>query len=301
MKLQEIDFSPLKSYATTFKVLLWTRRIVRILIRLALFVFVVFILLVIFRGNDLGDGSISFSVGESSTTYLVLILFVPFVVYMIPLQKAWNKFASINSFSVLKHISYPAAPGSPSERMRVPSFRGKLLAVSLFPIIGEIEDYRFGFLTRQYKEGGVLRWRERKMDTVLWIELDTNAPHVVVDARLNERARLSNLSRRYDTSQRIHFEGSTGDKYDVYAAPGNASAALQLFTPDVLAVLFDRLPYVDIEVKGRTIWFVWRYGILDPKLANELFTYSAEFMHEFTKQLHSARFSETQLSAALSE
>ena len=250
-------------------------------------------------------GSIHYSGGSGAVNLVELFWMwvvgyaAIFIAMMSLMSRAWEKFAKSNGFTLLKHMRYPTPPDSPFAKMKVPSFVGKPLRISLFPIIGTYAGNRFGFFTRQYKEGGTIRWRERKMDTVVWIELPQSLPRIVVDSRLNERARRSNISKRYSFDQLLHFEGATGDRYFVYAAKGNQIAALQLFTPDVLQVFFELLPLVDIEVKGKTMWFVWRYGVLRPALADEMFAGVTAFMHEFSKQALVARYSESEITAEL--
>lgn len=286
-----IDFKPLKNYSTVFILYIWLRRFVYGVLALGalLVAYIIF-------GSDIElniQGTIAFN-----PLIIIMLMFAPFLVMLFAMSASWEAFAKKNSFNLVKHISYPPRPGSPSEKMQVPSFRGKPLRVSLFPILGKLGSYSFGFGTRQYKEG-IIRFRERKMDIFMWIDLPVPLPHIVVDSRVNEKARLSNLSEHYDKSQLLHFEGAVGDRYYVYAAKGNQVGALQLFTPDVLDVLYTTLPQLDIEVKGRTIWFVWRYAVLNEARGEQIFKAVEIFMPDFEKQMLSARFTDEEIKKEL--
>lgn len=297
-----LDTSPLKNYGSVFKVYVWLKRAVMIAVRAGFVAIVALTVVSITRGQG-GSFSYSSEGGALGGIFWLVItyFFVRFMIIMFVMSGAMKKFAQINGFTQVQHVGNYKNPESPFAKMRVPSFKGKILAISLFPVIGTYSGWRFGFFSRQYKEGGIIRWRERKMDTVLWVELPKTVPHIIVDSRLNERARTSNLSRHYDKNQLLHFEGVTGDEYNVYAPGGNQIAALQLFTPDVLDVFYTKLPRVDIEIKDKTLWFVWRYGILDDKLAAALFTGMAAFMTEFSRQLETAQFSEQDINAELTD
>jgi len=182
---------------------------------------------------------------------------------------------------------------------RVPSFKGKFISFSSGVITGVFRNLTFTFFTRQYKEGGVLRWRERQMDTVLAIALPAQLPHIVINARANERARRSNLSTSFPDNYYFQFEGIYGDKYDVYTAPQSRIVTLQLFTPDVLAVLYGKLPTADIEIKGNKLWVVQRYGVLDDDLAKNMFAATSQFYEELEKQMKSARLDGSALALSV--
>jgi hypothetical protein len=292
--VEEIKFDDLKRYSFVFRFYVWLKRVRMILFRLiflGIVGIIVFVLLFKDSVNFEGEGSFS----GTLTLNPIFWLFVWFVwnyILLMSMQMAWYKFANANGFELQKH-------GVPHEKTKVPSFMGKWTRWQLYPILGKFNGLHFGFFTRLYKEGGVLRWRERKMDTVLWYNLPKYAPHIVIDSRYNENARRSNLGKSYDKSQLLHFEGPIGHKYNVYTAKGNEELVLQLFTPDVLEVFFHYLPQVDIEIKNKTVWFVWRYGILNDRLAKEMFVGSQIFMEEFLKQLNQADFTELETMAVL--
>jgi hypothetical protein len=172
--------------------------------------------------------------------------------------------------------------------MKVPSFQGKMLSLSLGPIQGLYGKHRFALHSRQYKEGGVLRWRERQMDTVLTLILPATLPHIVINARSNERARRSNMTKSFPAANKFQFEGAMGAKYDAYTKPESRVIALQLFTPDVLQVLYDRLPSADVELLGDKLWIVQRYGVLDDMLAKKMLKAADALYAELEKQLRVA-------------
>jgi hypothetical protein len=265
-----------------------------ILFRLLIVGLFLYVIIILSKSGDysfVGSGSTRVSVNFG---ILAAIWFVPTFILFSSMSVSWNKFAKKNGFEV-QNGTYEDL------KMRVPSFRGKRFAMSLPPIGGTVDLRPFSFFTRAYKEGGVLRWRERKMDTILSFELTKAMPHIAVDSRYNEKARQSNLNHRYGSEHMIHFEGNIGDKYNVYTGNGNEVVALQLFTPDVLEVFFEKLPQVDIETKDHTIWFIWRYGILNDKLAQDIFLATSDFLNEFMKQLEAASIATPKQNLSFSE
>jgi hypothetical protein len=213
----------------------------------------------------------------------ILIFVVPFVLTSVTMSYAWDRFAKVNGFTQLP----PVDPHTRSI-MKVPSFQGKLLAMSLGPIQGAYKDHPFALHSRQYKEGGLLRWREKQMDTVLTMLLPVTLPHIVINARGNERARRSNLSKSFPSENKFQFEGTMGSRYDVYAKPESRVTALQLFTPDVLQVLYEKLPNADLELLDDKLWIVQRYGVLDDKLAQTMLQAADSLYDELEKQLRVA-------------
>ena len=117
----------------------------------------------------------------------------------------------------------------------------------------------------------MLRWRERKMDSILRLELPVDLPHIIIDARANEQARRSNLTAHDGADSKSQFEGASGSHYDAYTVEGGEAAAFQVFTPDVPEVLYTRLPTTDIEIEGRYLWLVQRYTVVNDKSAGALF------------------------------
>jgi len=221
--------------------------------------------------------------------------FILNIILLISMSAAWKKFADDNpDFHYMQPSTSPQdksiyVAGSSVPQMTIPSFKGKPLRMSLYPIIGKIADVNFGFFTRTYKEGGLVRWRERQMDTILWLELPKNLPNIVIDATANERARHSNKSKHFDSSWKFQFEGAHGAHYNVYADPNNRITALQLFTPDVLDVIYSSFPDVDIEINGTTIWFVKRYGVLNDVLAKQMFEAIEKLIPELFRQIQVAQ------------
>lgn len=289
-----IDFTPLKRYSTLFKVFRTIRRARMVLLRLALLYCVGYILVFL-----LNPYSFSASYSSSGSIDLGLILFVfifvpiAFLMFRIYyMDWLWRIFANKNGFKLIVQ-----AEAALTGIERVPSFRGKFLAFSSGVITGTHSNLVFAFFARQYKEGGVLRWREWQMDTILTLALPAESPHIIINARKNERARRSNLSVSFPDNHRFQFEGIYGDKYDVFTNPSSRIVTLQLFTPDVLSVLYDKLPSADIEIKGDKLWIVQRYGILDDELAESMFVAASEFYGELSKQMKSARLLNTSGSA----
>jgi hypothetical protein len=309
-----LDFRPLATYSKFFVFFRLVRRIKMVVVR----VFWVAVLAAVITGlvwayiwaNQMLDNppadtetttSYSYEFGGDNKTYdISWILPVLFGIFVLPkviswyaMGSAWDGFAKKNK---LKHVTDMADTLSV---MNVPSFKGKLLSTSLTPLTGVYDALQFTLFTRQYKEGGLLRWRERQMDTVLTLTVPANLPHVVINAKGNERARRSNMLASYPSEHRFQFEGPLGSKYDVYADPDSRIVALQLFTPDVLQVLYEKLPKADVELQGEKIWIVQRYGILDDELAELMFGAAESLYGELEKQIRSARLMTADTSSSV--
>ncbi len=289
MKPSEVTYDALKTYSTLFTVYKWTKRIRMIAFRLLLLAFMLFTTYLLVAEKTYAnylEGSVSFN-----PLGLVLVWFLLKIALLSFMQHSIEEFVKANNGFSLATLSFSERkdPKSPMSRMNVPSFRGKPLRVSMSPIVGTLEAGRFGLYARHYKEGGLLRWRERQMDTVMWYELDETIPHIIINARANERAKVSNLSANFNESWKFQFEGAEGATFDAYVAREHRITALQLFTPDVLAVLYEKLQFVDIEIKNGTIWFVWRYAVLNDKVTKTLFESTGELMKQLQKQIDARR------------
>lgn len=317
----DLDYTPLKTYARVLRSVVVIQRMGMVLFRLLCILFIASVIWAIVTAsntaNQSSDGQIpnatsqptvktevmpdgetttysySCSGSECPTQVTFFVLLLAFVLFpgqfafvslltslgiMIAGSIPWSKFAQRNQFRVETNINDAIA------LMKIPSFKGKLLAVKLFPIVGVYDAMPFAIFTRIYKEGGVLRWRERKMDTIMRLELPVSLPHIVINARANEKVRASNLTERFDSSMKFQFEGIYGTHYDVYAAKTDRVTALQVFTPDVLEVLYAKLPTTDIEIQGNAMWLVQRYVVLDDVVASKVFDAASDLYSKLSKQ-----------------
>lgn len=281
-----IDFSPLDKYAGIFRLYIWTKRIRMLAFRL--------LLVWLFMQSFYQDKVYHFEYSSETSPFYYNPLLLVFAWFMMTFllifvqNYYWTDFAKKNDFSVKTREQ---GMSNYFEGTEVPSFKGKTMQLSFSPLTKKMGFAEVRLFTRIYKEGGILRWRERKMDTVLALEYKSihNLPHIILNSTQNERARRSNLSRKYDKEWKFSFEGAGGAHYDAYTDKQHRILALQLFTPDVLSVAYQAMPNMDIEVKGQTIWFVARYGILDAKLATHLFEAVQSFQLQFEKQMRSAQ------------
>jgi hypothetical protein len=82
------------------------------------------------------------------------------------------------------------------------------------------------------------------------VRLAQEMPHIRVIARRGPLRRALTMMSRPEREQRLSLEGDFDRHYELYCAAGSERDALYLFTPDVLALLIDRVRGLDVEVVG---------------------------------------------------
>jgi hypothetical protein len=97
------------------------------------------------------------------------------------------------------------------------------------------------------------------------IGLDTELPHIVLDATRNDFLG-SNLPAQFVRTQRLSLEGDFDRHFSLYAPAGYERDALYLFTPDVMARFIDLAAALDVEIIDDRL-FLYAHGdlvTLDP-------------------------------------
>ncbi|HEY8590079.1 MAG TPA: hypothetical protein VIL55_11065, partial [Naasia sp.] len=112
----------------------------------------------------------------------------------------------------------------------------------------ELGNYRY-VVVRKTKNGTsttVYRWG------YMLIGLDRNLPHMVLDARANDRSllgiRSTNLPVSFDRDQVLSLEGDFDQHFTLYAPKEYERDALYVFTPDLTALLIDESGDFDVEI-----------------------------------------------------
>ncbi|CCE75867.1 hypothetical protein [Clavibacter nebraskensis] len=82
------------------------------------------------------------------------------------------------------------------------------------------------------------------------VRLAQEMPHIRVVARRGLVRRALTMMSRPEREQRLSLEGDFDRHFALYCPAGSERDALYLFTPDVLAVLIDRVRGLDVEVVG---------------------------------------------------
>ncbi|WP_445444143.1 hypothetical protein [Clavibacter sp. km3a] len=82
------------------------------------------------------------------------------------------------------------------------------------------------------------------------IRLAHEMPHIRVIARRGVVRRALTMMSRPDREQRLSLEGDFDRHYALHCPAGSERDALYLFTPDILALLIDRVRGLDVEVVG---------------------------------------------------
>ncbi len=82
------------------------------------------------------------------------------------------------------------------------------------------------------------------------VRLAHEMPHIRVIARRGLVRRALTMMSRPDREQRLSVEGDFDRHFALYCPDGYERDALYLFTPDILALLIDRVRGLDVEVVG---------------------------------------------------
>lgn len=82
------------------------------------------------------------------------------------------------------------------------------------------------------------------------IRLAHEMPHIRVIARRGPLRRALTMMSRPEREQRLSLEGDVDRHFALYCPAGSERDALYLFTPDILALLIDRVRGLDVEVVG---------------------------------------------------
>ncbi len=119
----------------------------------------------------------------------------------------------------------------------------------------EIGTYRYIVVHRNEKGRDritVHRWG------YITISLDRNLPHILLDARANDRSlfgiRASNLPVQFDRDQVLSLEGDFNEHFTLYAPQEYERDALYVFTPDLMALLIDEVGGFDVEIVDDTMF-----------------------------------------------
>lgn len=111
-------------------------------------------------------------------------------------------------------------------------FRGRGLAWGV-----PVHDVEYGII---FLENG---------DAVVWARLRQDFPHLVIDALGNKRLFTSNIQKENLPPQRVTLEGAFPKYFNVYIERGKQVLALQILSPDRMAMLIKKLRQFDLEIK----------------------------------------------------
>lgn len=96
----------------------------------------------------------------------------------------------------------------------------------------------------------------------VWIGLERNLPHLVLDATRNNYGifnfRISNLPNAPQKRQHVSLEGDFDKYFTLYAPEGYERDARYIFTPDLMALMIDKAHDFDAEVVDNGIYFYQR-------------------------------------------
>jgi len=147
------------------------------------------------------------------------------------------RFAQANGLAFADSIRFPSHPGM------IFSLGIERTATSVV----QLPDRRTEVGNFRYIDNTDSRSRMRRWGYAM-ITLDVPLPHIVLDARRNDRPFRSNLPEPPTNDQRLSLEGDVDRHFSLYCPKGYEADALYLFTPDVLAHLIDQSDDFDVEI-----------------------------------------------------
>jgi hypothetical protein len=83
----------------------------------------------------------------------------------------------------------------------------------------------------------------------LAIRLPRRLPHMILDAKSNDRGPFSSLLNRPAADQALSLEGDFDSHFRLYVPSGYERDALYVFTPDLMALLIDESGDLDVEIR----------------------------------------------------
>lgn len=90
--------------------------------------------------------------------------------------------------------------------------------------------------------------------------LSRTLPHMLLDARANNRGWASNLPTTLKNNQILSLEGNFDKYFTLYAPKQYERDALYVFTPDVMAALIDHASNYDIEIIDNNLFIYSNVG-----------------------------------------
>lgn len=155
-------------------------------------------------------------------------------------------------------------------------------------ISGNYSDFPFELYKYTYVTGS---GKNRRVHTnlVLRTTLPKIFPQLVLDSRKNDGI-ISNLPLYYDDSQRIELEGDFNKTFDLYAPDGYQVPALDVFSPDFMAILIYFHSVFDLEIIGDQLYIMSKEDKYSEQVLKEMFKATEEVFKVFKIKLKSWDF-----------
>jgi hypothetical protein len=156
----------------------------------------------------------------------------------------WQRVARLNSFA--KHNGMLYRP-----YIRGPRYPGSIFAAG---VRGVASDVMFVVSGRKIQFGNyrsssrVSGERSHSSWGYLIIELDRSMPHMMAIARANRGFNKQSIATNVLRNQVLSLEGDFDRYFTLYAPKEYERDALYVFTPDLMALMIDRLSNFDVEI-----------------------------------------------------
>lgn len=182
-----------------------------------------------------------------------LALFVPFMSFAYLRQKVQSQF--MEQFAAAKGLAYKRT-GDFSLEIGALFKRGDSRS-AYNEITGSYKGYPLRLFNYTYGQGSG-KTRQVFYYTVFDLEFSMDMPRMYLDASIQQfwRDALVGSLEALPLSS-VEFE----KKFKLYITPGSHIAALQIFTPDLMAELLDMPAKFDIEIVGKQIYLYYPFVI----------------------------------------
>jgi hypothetical protein len=115
------------------------------------------------------------------------------------------------------------------------------------------------------------RYQQRYHDTVIEIDMHGQLPNLLMMNNQSKMGRI-NLSGAFGIKNTLQLEGDFNQYFTLFAPQGNEVEALEVFTPDTMALMEDESAHYTVEFAGNRVYIYCNGFITTSENLNQVFT-----------------------------
>lgn len=189
-----------------------------------------------------------------------------------------SQFLTVNNFQPVRAIA-PAVTSFPLVYGIGGSSR------SLLEFSGRLRGNIFSVFTHSYISGSG-NSRGSFAYTIFHFKIEKSLPHIVLDSRKNDGI-VSSIPRYFEDKQRLELEGDFNKYFDFFAPEGYEIEALDILSPDFMAMLLDFHTPFDVEIDEHDVYIISKGINYSPQNMREMFNAADILMKRFSYKLQS--------------